>query len=996
VLEDAVLPFTDSSVNELFMINSFNEWHEDTQIEASIVSGLTNTDDSATGSQYTAGRYYKGYGTLYLDMLRAATVVTGDYNDDGQVDENDFLTWKASFGQTGPNLLADGSLNGVVDAADFVVWRDAWANGGAAGNTSVVPEPTLARLLFLLVAPLTFWRFRPVVAFQIECPFSSSYARRGFSYVGVCQVLMGCYMIASGWLSRFVAFAQTLTQSQRRGRSDGPCVFVSTSKAPRGAQSAIRARGVQLPAHENSCASDDAHSRSRALGDVESLAQNATRAIVPRTSLRGPAVQSSSGSRHAAAIRFSFHDGDPHPSQQFASDGHGGRLAAAAFGDSQEDPSHLVVGTNRGPSGLLQDPPQLGRAGLGDVPDSLLAARGEDSRVESGEAANRLAVREAAEVADFRDHRGGGDQRHAGEARENGVHVAELFALDHFADGPLGLGDLPLGERQLVDALPEHGDMPGGQLFSLGLEVTDQSVAREPRRARPVVGVQDALHATKHPRVLPREAVAVSREVAQELDAQRRRVAQRQASGGQQLRDVVGVFAVGLQSPASQRAGLRGVGQHEFFHQRFEHLPQPAVEAHRLDRHRVRSRQRREVFGDQLSALAGQLLERDFAAAAAEDASRERVFVQVHADAPVMIERAFHSKNLHVRGRRNSFTPQQHNRCTRPLHGFTLVELLVVIAIIGILVALLLPAIQAAREAARRAECSNHVKNIALAMISHENAIGHLPSGGWRGNVTGDPDLGTGVDQPGGWVFAILPHIEEQTLYDLGAGNLALKARQEAFTLRDETALTLMNCPSRRPAVAYPHGSIIDFPRANATGYRPRGDARTDYAANVGDMTGYDERRAPILSTQANDPTFRAIEPVWPPPLSEFNGIMYAGSEVKLRHILDGLSKTYAVGERYVDPNEYTTGKLHNDDWSMYTGFQDDIAASTFYDPVNNIANLPLQDTPGARLDEHFGSAHPGGFNIAMCDGSVQFISYDIEAEVHRRAGHRSDEGRSK
>ena len=69
VLEDAVLPHTDPSVNELFMINSFNEWHEDTQIEASIVSSRTNTDDSAAGNQYTAGRFYEGYGTLYLDML---------------------------------------------------------------------------------------------------------------------------------------------------------------------------------------------------------------------------------------------------------------------------------------------------------------------------------------------------------------------------------------------------------------------------------------------------------------------------------------------------------------------------------------------------------------------------------------------------------------------------------------------------------------------------------------------------------------------------------------------------------------------------------------------------------------------------------------------------------------------------------------------------------------------------------------------------------------
>ena len=94
----------------------------------------------------------------------------------------------------------------------------------------------------------------------------------------------------------------------------------------------------------------------------------------------------------------------------------------------------------------------------------------------------------------------------------------------------LGLVDLPLGERQLIDALPEHGDVPGRELFSLGLEVADQPVALEPRRARPVVGVHDRLHAAQHAGVLPREAVAMPRDVAQELHFQRRGVAQ-SASG---------------------------------------------------------------------------------------------------------------------------------------------------------------------------------------------------------------------------------------------------------------------------------------------------------------------------------------------------------------------------------------------------------------------------------------------------------------------------------
>ncbi len=102
--------------------------------------------------------------------------------------------------------------------------------------------------------------------------------------------------------------------------------------------------------------------------------------------------------------------------------------------------------------------------------------------------------------------------------------------------------------------------------------------------------------------------------------------------------------------------------------------------------------------------------------------------------------------------------------------GFTLVELLVVITIIGILIALLLPAVQAAREAARRMQCTNNLKQLALGCLTHESMTGRFPTGGWGYGWTGDADRGNDWRQPGGWLYNVLPYIEQQSLHDMGAG----------------------------------------------------------------------------------------------------------------------------------------------------------------------------------------------------------------------------------
>jgi prepilin-type N-terminal cleavage/methylation domain-containing protein len=319
--------------------------------------------------------------------------------------------------------------------------------------------------------------------------------------------------------------------------------------------------------------------------------------------------------------------------------------------------------------------------------------------------------------------------------------------------------------------------------------------------------------------------------------------------------------------------------------------------------------------------------------------------------------------------------------------GFTLVELLVVIAIIGILVALLLPAVQAAREAARRSKCQNHLKQMGLGIHNHADVHGFMPTGGWGGGWDGDPDRGFGRNQPGGWVFNILPFVEEQQRYDLGRG-LADSPKRAAIAQRDATPVTIFNCPSRRAAKGYP----------NDLGFTPRNGgisrlhARSDYAGNAGTMRDVESvggacGGGPDSIQQMEDGRFRVPTPKC------YTGISHCASEIKLSQISDGLSKTYAAGERSIPPAHYETGTLHSNDWSMYVGVQDDIYRSAYLHTSGRPAYVPLQDRDGLTVDQFFGSAHPAVCHFAFCDGSVQSVSYDVDPLVHWQSANRQDDG---
>lgn len=309
------------------------------------------------------------------------------------------------------------------------------------------------------------------------------------------------------------------------------------------------------------------------------------------------------------------------------------------------------------------------------------------------------------------------------------------------------------------------------------------------------------------------------------------------------------------------------------------------------------------------------------------------------------------------------------------LAAFTLIELLVVLAVIGILIALLLPAVQAAREAARRTDCRNRLKQIALAGQQHHDITGFYPSGGWSYYWTGDPDLGFGANQPGGWTFSSLPFLEQQALYKLTAG-LRGDAKLTAMAQTASTAVPVFYCPTRcRPAL---------LPNMFGTQVaRNAGPAsllcKTDYAANCGDSQDdqFPGDGGPLTYAQA------ATYP-WP-STAPLTGVSFMRSQVRLAEVTDGTSSTYYVGEKYVDASRYYTGDDLGDNENAFIGYDNDLFRTA---PVNY---PPRQDQPRVRNCFAFGSAHPAGLNMAFCDGSVRRLSYTIDPEIHRRQANRQD-----
>ena len=319
--------------------------------------------------------------------------------------------------------------------------------------------------------------------------------------------------------------------------------------------------------------------------------------------------------------------------------------------------------------------------------------------------------------------------------------------------------------------------------------------------------------------------------------------------------------------------------------------------------------------------------------------------------------------------------------------AFTLVELLVVIAIIGILVAMLLPAVQAAREAARRTQCMNNLKQIGVGFLNHESAYHHLPSGGWGWWWDGDPDRGHGRAQPGGWLYNILPFIEEAAIHDLGAdgsANIITAGQMQGAAMAATKVIPTYACPSRRalqlyPLVALPDGTHLAL-NANAV----PAVFRSDYAANAGDTF--------IQWTSGPTSMANAIAGVgFTPAAQNSTGIVYQQSSVRLADITDGTAYTYLAGEKYLASDHYTDGQDISDDQSCLSGDDYDLQGWTRAEGTNG-PYTPLVDTPGFLQYGRFGASTRHACTFVFCGRrSAHSIAYSIDASSHQLLGNRAD-----
>ena len=309
---------------------------------------------------------------------------------------------------------------------------------------------------------------------------------------------------------------------------------------------------------------------------------------------------------------------------------------------------------------------------------------------------------------------------------------------------------------------------------------------------------------------------------------------------------------------------------------------------------------------------------------------------------------------------------------SRRRSGFTLIELLVVIAIIGVLIALLLPAVQAAREAARRAQCTNNLKQLALAAANYHDQQGTFPGGSYSGTLFNPPHWSTYPENFSCFV-RMLPQFEQGAMYNATNFNLC-SASAENLTICG-VQLNALICPSDTMNSQV----LMPASRSSATGVSPGWSFNENYPLPAGNWT----QAFTSYGGNAGTFTFGFSNLMMPTVLAQFNGVIYNDSSVNIAAITDGTSNTFLFAEHskgqllQLDPGYAVS------DGSWNSGRWYDSLFATMY-PMNlgyGNTSAGLTSAGSAYYDPTCaGSLHPGGANFAFCDGSVRFLKNSINS----------------
>lgn len=318
---------------------------------------------------------------------------------------------------------------------------------------------------------------------------------------------------------------------------------------------------------------------------------------------------------------------------------------------------------------------------------------------------------------------------------------------------------------------------------------------------------------------------------------------------------------------------------------------------------------------------------------------------------------------------------------SRQPRGFTLIELLVVVAIIAVLVALLLPAVQQAREAARRSQCANNLKQIGLAFHNFQEVQGYLPQGARDGAKTISLDTLPAVCcnstevRGWSWLFHILPYMEQNTIYNLADDN-----NYAATTLLvAQKMIPSYNCPTRRAPIGYGANKIYRYDYAGNAGERYFIGANVRTAANDGDNS---IKRDVREIESSGDKTGVVIQ-------------TDRQTKLVVEKITDGSSNTIMVGEKAMHFDWIAANGGDNENWNN-AGWDEDVIRFGAGRNENGVvfanSSIPDSAAPDANLwYNNFGSAHAAGSNYVMADGSVRVIPYLVDGETFRRLSIRND-----